>query len=176
MIHNWVGKVVLWELCKKLKFDNYEHMVCAQHRISPGKWDSKTLLGFWDTDGSSNIGQTIRPYTNKKRKLAELWSLLSQRTWVKFKKCKKKNKCFNLGRELKKSVEHESDDYTNWNLCCWNTHKKIGTRREWLINNAMGYDCLNNSIVEIAKNHEKSPRDLKSLAIIQTPVENHQLT
>ena len=43
-------------------------MVYAQTRIRPGKWDAQTLLGFWDTNGSPNLGQTTRPYHNKKEK------------------------------------------------------------------------------------------------------------
>ena len=34
----------------------------------------------------------------------------------------------------------------------------------------------NYSIVEIGQNTEKSPGDLKRLAVAQTPEENHQLT
>ena len=33
-------------------------MVCTQHRIRPRKWDEQNSLGFWDTDGSTNLGQT----------------------------------------------------------------------------------------------------------------------
>ena len=36
--------------------------------------------------------------------------------------------------------------------------------------------CSNDSIVEIGQNTEKSPGDLRRLAVTQTPVENHQLT
>ena len=34
----------------------------------------------------------------------------------------------------------------------------------------------NNSIVNIGQNTEKSPEDLRKLAVTQTLVENHQLT
>ena len=37
-------------------------------------------------------------------------------------------------------------------------------------------DHPNYSIVEISQNTEKSPGDLRRLAVTQTPVENHQLT
>ena len=36
-IHDWVGKVISWELCKKMKFDYYQ-MVYAQTRIHPWEW------------------------------------------------------------------------------------------------------------------------------------------
>ena len=37
-------------------------------------------------------------------------------------------------------------------------------------------DLINYSIIKIDQNTEKSPRDLRRLAVIQTPVKNHQLT
>ena len=37
-------------------------------------------------------------------------------------------------------------------------------------------DHLNYSIIKIDQNTEKSPGDLRRLAVTQTPVENHQLT
>ncbi len=39
-----------------------------------------------------------------------------------------------------------------------------------------GGDHPNNSIVENGQNTEKSPRDLRRLAVTQTLVKNHQLT
>ena len=35
-------------------------MVYAQHRIQPRKWDAQNSQGFWDTNGSSNLGQMNR--------------------------------------------------------------------------------------------------------------------
>ena len=58
---DWVGKMIHWELCKKFKFDHYKKMVYAQPGIRPRKWDAQSSLGFWDTDGSSNLGRTTRP-------------------------------------------------------------------------------------------------------------------
>ena len=47
----------------------------------------------------------------------------------------------------------------------------------WRIgNNGTGRDCPNYSIVEIGQNTEKSPEDLRRLAVSQNPVENYQLT
>ena len=33
-----------------------------------------------------------------------------------------------LFKEIEKTVEHESDDYTNCNWCSWYSHQRIGTR------------------------------------------------
>ena len=43
-------------------------MVDAQSRICPGEWDSQAPLGFWDTNGSPNLGQTTRPNNNQQKK------------------------------------------------------------------------------------------------------------
>ena len=43
---------------------------------------------------------------------------------VKFKESEKKDKYFDLAWELKKTVEHESDDYTNYNWCSWYSHQR----------------------------------------------------
>ena len=95
---------------------------------------------------------------------------------VKLNECEKRDKCHNLARELKKTVEYERDDHTNCNWCFWYSHQKIGTRTGGLGNKRTGRDCLNYYIIEISQNTEKSPGDLRRLAVSQTPVENHQLT
>ena len=69
-------------------------------------------------------------------------------------------------------MEQESDDYTNCNWCSWYIQPMIGTRTGGLGNNGTGEDCPNYSIIEIGQNTEKSPGDLRRLAVTQTPVEN----
>ena len=39
----------------------YIQIVYTQPRICPGEWNAQTSLGFWDTNGSHNFGQTTRP-------------------------------------------------------------------------------------------------------------------
>ena len=60
--------------------------------------------------------------------------------------------------------------------CSWYSHQRIGTRTGGLGNNGTGGDCPNYSIAEISQDTEKSPGDLRILAVTQMPVENHQLT
>ena len=38
---------------------------------------------------------------------------------IKLKECKKKDKYFDLATEMKKTVEHEGDDYTDCGWCFW---------------------------------------------------------
>ena len=68
----------------------------------------------------------------------------------------------------RKTVEHESDDYTNCNWGSWYSHQRIGKRTGGPGNNGMNGDHPNYSIIEIGQNTEKSPVDLKKLAVIQT--------
>ena len=42
-------------------------MVYAQPNICPSKWHSQSPLGFWDTNGSFNLGQTTRLYNNQQK-------------------------------------------------------------------------------------------------------------
>ena len=47
-------------------------MVYAQPRIHPGKCDTQTSLGFWDTNGFPNFDQMMRPSdSQQKREPAE---------------------------------------------------------------------------------------------------------
>ncbi len=43
-------------------------MVHAQPRICPGEWDAQIPLGFWDTNGSPNLGQTTKLYNDRQKK------------------------------------------------------------------------------------------------------------
>ena len=41
---------------------------------------------------------------------------------IKLKECEKKDKYLDLARELKKTMEHAGDNYTNCNWCIWNSN------------------------------------------------------
>ena len=95
----------------------------------------------------------------------------------KLKEYEKKDKYIDLDGELKnKTVEHVKDNYTNCNLCFWYSHQKIGTKAEGLGNIGTAGEWPIYSIVEIGLNTEKSPGDLRRLAVTETLLENHQLT
>ena len=42
---DWVGKVIHWELCKKLKFDHMNKSY-MNNTASPRKWDHKNFSGI----------------------------------------------------------------------------------------------------------------------------------
>ena len=75
-----------------------------------------------------------------------------------------------------KTVEHKSNVYTNYNWCFWYSHRRIIKGTGGLGNKRTSRDHPNYYTIEIGQNTEKSPRDLKRLAVTQTPVENHRLT
>ena len=100
--YDWVGKVIHWELCKKGEVWPFEKWYV--HNPEPIIENEK--MGFWDTNGSPNLGQTTRPSdSEKKRKKVTCrrmdFDVLADH-WVKLKEIKKKEKLRNLARELKK--------------------------------------------------------------------------
>ena len=93
---------------------------------------------------------------------------------IKLKKCEKKDKYFDLTRELKKkTMGHESDDCTNCEWCFWHGNKRIikgpGRLGSWWTSG----DHPNDSIIEDGQNTEKSPGDLRRLAVTQSQVKDH---
>ena len=95
---------------------------------------------------------------------------------VKLREREKKDKYLELTRELQKVMEHESDNYINCDWCFWYCHQRINKGTGGLGNNRTSGSHTNYYIIEIGQNTEKSPGDLRTLTVTQTPVENHQLT
>ena len=85
---------------------------------------------------------------------------------VKVKGSEKRNKYLDLARELKKNLEHESDSDTNCNWYARYSHQMTGK----------GTEDHPNYNIKIGQNTERSPGDLRRLAVTQTPAEDHQLT
>ena len=65
-------------------------------------------------------------------------------------------------------MEYEDEDDTNCNWCIWN-----GSGLQEL--EIEGRNRPNYRIVKIGWNTEKTPRDLKRLAVAQTLLKDHQL-
>ena len=95
---------------------------------------------------------------------------------AKFKESEKKYKYQDLSRELKNTVEKESDVYTNHNCCYWYSHQRINKGPGGIGNKRMSGEHPNYNTIEIGQNTEKSPGDLEWLTVIQTPVKDHLLT
>ena len=61
MQHDWVGKVIHWQLCKRLKFD-YANKWYTHKPVFIQENETHKIL--WDTDESPNLGQKTKPNIN----------------------------------------------------------------------------------------------------------------
>ena len=95
---------------------------------------------------------------------------------IKLKECEKNDKYLDLARELKKTMKHEGDNNTNCDWSFWYSNQRIIKVTGGLGILRMSGDHPNYSIIENGQNTEKSPGDLRRLAVTQTPVQDHQLT
>ena len=97
-----------------------------------------------------------------------------QTTEWKWKKAKRMTSAWALLVKWKKTMQHDSDCYTNCNWCSWYSHQKIGKKIRRLENKRASGDHPNYTIVENSQNTERIPRDLSRL-VTQIPVKDHQL-
>ena len=95
---------------------------------------------------------------------------------LKLKESEKKDKYLDLVRELKKTMEHESNGDTSCNWCTRYSHQRIDNGTGGLANKRTSEYLPSDSIIKIGQNTDKSPGDLKRLAVSQTPSRNHRLT
>ena len=65
--HNWVGKVIHWEMSKKFKFDPTKNGICTTQHLS-SKITHINSYGLRRTDGSPNLGKKTKPYNNQQQK------------------------------------------------------------------------------------------------------------
>ena len=75
--HDWVDKVIHWELCQKLKFDHVNKW--SMHNPE-SVLENKMHKLLWNFGIQTDHQRPDLIIINKKRELAELWTLLSQRT------------------------------------------------------------------------------------------------
>ena len=77
-------------------------------------------MGLWLTDGSPNLAEKTRPYNDKKKRIYKMVDFAVPADHrIKLKEFEKKDKYLDLPRELKKTVEHEGDNYTKYDWCFW---------------------------------------------------------
>ena len=117
--HDWVGKVVHWQLCKKLKFDHitkyYMHKQESVQEKIP--WDFEV-----QTNHLIPTRKTNQVIINKKKE-----KLIADNR-VKIKESEKIDKYLNFTRELKSAIEHEGDADTNCSWYTWNGPQTLGKR------------------------------------------------
>ena len=152
-------------------------MIYAQPRICPREWYVQTTIGFWNTNGSPNLGQTTRSHHNRQKKgNLENCELCSPgKPQSENKRMWKEGQVPGPSSGTEKAVEQESDDNTNCDCCSWYRHQRISTRTGRLGNKRTSGDDPNYCIIKIGQNSEKISGDLRRLVVSQTPVKKHQL-
>ena len=155
-------------------------MVYAQSNICLGEWHTQTSLGFWDTNRSLNLGQTTRLYKNQKKKkkkkekkkrtcwIVEFSFLDNHR--VKLKESEKKDKYLDLTRKLEKLRNMKVAIIPIVIGVLGTVTKGTGG----LGNKRKSGDHPKYCISDIDQNTQKSPGDLKRLAVTYTPVKDYQ--
>ena len=122
-------------------------------------------MGLWHTQGSPNLGQMTWPYNNqqqrkKKKRICKIVDLaVPANHRIKLKECEKKDKYLDLARELKKTMEHESDGDTNYNRWVPYSNQRIDTGIWGQGNKRTSGDDSNDSIIKKGQNSENSSGD-----------------
>ena len=106
-IHDWVCKVIHWEICKKFKFDHANKWY--MHNPAP-VLENDTHKLLWDFDiRTDHLISVRRPdliIINKKKKRKKICKIVDFTVpadyRIKLKECEKRDKYLDLARELKK--------------------------------------------------------------------------
>ena len=114
-------------MCKKLKF-NHTNKWYMLNPASVLENDTHKLLWNFDIQTDHLISaRRPRPYGYQQKK--RTWKIVDFAVpadhRLKLKESEKKDKYLNLTRELKKTMEHEGDNYTNRDWCFWYNHQRI---------------------------------------------------
>ena len=136
-------------------------MFYVQPRIYHRKWDAKNS----------------RPVKKKKKRTCQIVDFTVPADHrVKLKENEKRVKYLDLARELKETIENESDGDTSYNWHARYSHQRTGRGTRRLGNKRTSGDYPNYSIIRSGLNSKKSPKDLMELAVTQSLVKDHQLT
>ena len=128
--HDWVGKVIHWEMCKKLKFDHtnkwYMHnpatvLENATHKL---QWDFNIQTDHLISARRPDLIIINNNNNNNKKKrtckIVDFAVPADHR--IKLKECEKKDKYPHLARELKKLLNTQVTITPNCNWCVWNSN------------------------------------------------------
>ena len=106
--HDWVDKVIHWELCKKLKFDHTNKWY--MHNPATAQ-ENETHKLLWDFNIQTDHLISVRKpgliiINNNKKKKKKICKIVDFAVpgdhRIKLKESEKKEKCLDLARELKK--------------------------------------------------------------------------
>ena len=170
--HEWAGKVIHWELRRKLKFDH----TTEWHLHKPvSVLENETFKNLHDLRCKPITWLWPEPYheiinKKKKRNLPNrglCWSGVPESENQRKRKVDKK---LDFAWELKENNQKE------WKMKVTAIQIVIGVRSQGLERGKKSWKSEDNSIAKIGKNNEKSPGNLMRLAVTQTPVKDYQLT
>ena len=134
--------------------------------------DHETHKLFWDFEISTdNLTTWLSDSPQKKENLPIRWLCRSDNPQRKNKSNPKERPC----KRTKKNNEHGGDGDTYCNWCTWDNTQRIGKGTELLRNKRTSRDNPDYNIFMIGQNTEKSPVDLRRLAVTKTPVTSYQL-
>ena len=164
----FVGEVIHWELCQKLKSDLSTKWHLHNPECVMGNKTFKLLRDLdIQTDQQILVRRTELLIVNKQKGIVDFAVLAGLRENLK----ESEKKYLDLAEGNEKIVEHESDSDT------------LGIVTKGLVQGQLDLEIKgrietypNYSIVEINQNTEKSPVELRRLNVTQTPVRNHTLT
>ena len=102
--HDWVGKVIHWEMCKKFKFDHANKWYMPN---SAPVLENDIHKLLWDFDiQTDHLISARRPdclIINKKKRICKIVDFaVPADLRIKLKECEKRDKYLDLTRELKK--------------------------------------------------------------------------
>ena len=90
--------------------------------------DTHKLLWNFDihTDHLISVRKPDLKIINKKKRICKIVDFAVPADHIiKLNECEKKDKYLDFARELKKTMEHVGDNYTNCNWCVWNRNYRI---------------------------------------------------
>ena len=171
--HNWVGKVIHWELCKKFKFSHtnkwYIHNPAAVLENKTHK-----VLSDFEKQTDHLISARRADLVIVKKNLPNCELCRSGGPQNKTKKAKREISTQTL-LGYRKTLEHEVMVISIVTGALCTVTKRFDTGTGGLENKRTREDHPNYNI-KVGQNTEKSQGDLRRLAVTQTPMRNHQLT
>ena len=158
IIQDWAGKVIHWELCKKLKFDH----PCKWYMHNPEYiLENETHKTLWDFEiQTDHLISARRPDLEIVKK-----KLKNKRTCQIEDFAGQRRKLWNMGITMILIVIGAHGT----------VRKKMKKRAGRIGNKNMSGNYPNDSAAKISQNTEKSPGDLRKFAVTQTPLKDHQL-
>ena len=154
-----MGKVIHWELCKRMKFD---HITKEYMDKTESVWENEMHKILWHFETKTNyLIPTRRPDLNVNFQGKKTWHLVNTVPAdhrVKIKVNKTIDKYWELARELKKkkAAEHEGDGDTDWDWWSWNCSQRFEKKTGGNGNERKNQDHLDHSSVRIGQNTRKT--------------------